>query len=104
MKNIAPEGLEHVAEATVDEGEEELFEIDGKVLRQGRERWWTWHWDVFEAKGVEIPYTRIKRWRRGFFFTIYRKESIGDVTWWIYLPLNIGFEFSHPTRERDEAR
>jgi hypothetical protein len=64
--------------------------------RRERESWWEWHWDVLEVKDVKIPYVRIQRWRRGCFFTIYRKESLGDVAWWIYLPLNIGFGFSHP--------
>ncbi len=86
MKDITSEWLERVAAATTGKG-------DGE-----RERWWMWHWDVLEVRDAKVPYTRIKRWRRGFFFTIYRKESIGDVAWWIYLPFNVGLGFSYPQR------
>lgn len=65
-------------------------------MKDQREPWWAWHWDTLEVKDAKVPYTRIKRWRRGCFFTIYRKETIGDVAWWIFLPLNIGFGFSYP--------
>jgi hypothetical protein len=65
-----------------------------------REPWWTWRWDTLEVRGATIPYARIKRWRRGSLLTVYRKESAGDVAWWVYLPFNIGFGFSHPTKER----
>lgn len=110
MKSITPEWLERVAAATTGKGDEELpaVGIGDKAARRDHEPWWVWHWDTFEVKDVEVPYARIKRWRRGCFFTIYRKESIGDVAWWIYLPFNIGFGFSHPTsggiEGADEAR
>lgn len=60
-----------------------------------REPWWVWHWDTKEAKDVAVRYLRIMRWRRGSFLTVYRQETNGDVTWWIYLPFNLGFGFSY---------
>lgn len=67
-----------------------------------REPWWVWRWDAYEAKDAKVPYVSIKRWRRGSLLTIYRKESVGDVAWWIYLPFNIGLGLSRPVRRGAE--
>lgn len=80
--------------------------MESENAKREREPWWEWHWDALEVKDAKVPYARIKRWRRGFFFTVYRKETIGDVAWWIFLPLNIGFGFSRPiaVERGDETR
>ena len=58
------------------------------------DRWWTWRWDTLESCNVYVPYTSIKRWRRGSLFTIYRMEfSEGGVQWWFYGPFNLCFGF-----------
>jgi hypothetical protein len=79
-------------------------DLDGRCEHRSREPWWSWHWNTLEVKAVNIPYTRIKRWRRGSLFTVYRRESVGDVAWWIYLPFNIGFGFSCPRRRKHEQK
>lgn len=61
-----------------------------------REPWWVWHWDYQHVPGAPLPYTSIKRWRRGSLLTVYRMESSGDVQWWFYGPFNLGIGFSHP--------
>lgn len=71
------------------------------VVKKGirdREAWWVWRWDRTDAKGVEIPFTSITRWRRGSFLTVYRMETPGDVKYWFYLPFNVGVGFSIPVR------
>jgi len=66
------------------------------VSDKKREAWWVWHWDTYDVKDATVHYVRITRWRRGSLLTVYRKETKGDVNWWIYLPFNIGFGFSYP--------
>jgi len=66
-----------------------------------REPWWTWNWDTKVVQDATVRYVCITRWRRGSFLTVYRKETKGDVNWWIYLPFNIGLGFSYPV-EVDE--
>ncbi len=67
-----------------------------------REAWWVWRWDTKRAKNATVRYLSITRWRRGSFLTVYRKETRGDVNWWIYLPFNIGFGFSYPVEDDED--
>lgn len=52
------------------------------------ERWWTWYWDRRTYHDVEVNYTSITRWRRGW-VSLYRFVGYGVVEWRLYLPFNI---------------
>lgn len=51
-------------------------------------KWWKWQWDRVEAKNVDITFTCITRWRRGW-ITIYKLEDIETTEWTLWFPFNI---------------
>lgn len=52
------------------------------------EPWWTWHWDRVEVLDASVSYSRVIRWRRGSFVTLYRLEGSRSTEWRLYLPFN----------------
>jgi hypothetical protein len=59
-----------------------------KKADETQDRWYTWRWDFTSHENVKLPYTRISRWRRGSFLTVYKFESPGHVEWRFLLPFN----------------